>query len=168
MMPVREWTAASWGTDAYGMTTIMHCIARITLAALALSTGCYEPQGVEIGPRGGVVASEDGRFSLAIARLALEQDVEITIDEIECDAPKVVGPCYELGPVGLPLLRPGSVRYELYEEVRDDIEDLELLTERDDVWSPLADHDVDLERDAVVASALYLSTYAAVLDESRD
>lgn len=144
----------------------MHCIWKLTLTALVVATGCNEQQGVAIGSRGGVVTSEDGRFSLEIPTGALEQEVEITIEEVECDAPKAVGPCYELGPMGLPLLHPVSLRYEVDEGVLDDIdvEHLELLTQREDVWRSLADSDVDLEHEVVVASAVYLSTYAVVVD----
>lgn len=139
----------------------------LTLAMLVLATGCDEQQGVEIGSRGGVVVSEDGRFSLEITTGALEQAVAITIDEVECGAPKAVVPCYELGPVGLPLLRPATARYELDEGGLEDIdvEDIELLTEREDAWRPLADHDVDLEHEVVIASTVYISTYAVVIDE---
>lgn len=141
-------------TRIFGLITI----------ALTLGTGCTEYEGDLVGPRGGVVMSEDGHFMLEIPAGALEQPIEITIDEVECQRPESVGPCYELGPIGLPLLTPGRITYALGPEMLDgvDIDELGLLAERDDGWSRLADREVDRKDEIVTGSAVYLSAFEIV------
>jgi len=142
----------------------MKSIAYIALAASVFVTGCVEQEGVTIGPRGGIVVSEDGRFSLEIPAGALDQEVDITLDEVDCEQPNIIGPCYDVGPVGLPLLFPGTITYELDSQMVDAFmaEELAVLTERDEDWRPLADHRVDRDAEIVTASAVYLSSYAVV------
>lgn len=145
----------------------MNHIVKIALAAAVLVTGCDEGEGTTVGPRGGTVVSDDGHFSIEIPEGALEQDVEITIDEVECAQAEAIGPCYEVGPVGLPLLFPGEVVYELDPEMMHGLhaEQLAVLVEREDAWKPLADHRVDMGNEIVTASAVYLSSYAVVTVE---
>lgn len=145
----------------------MEHIAKVALSAALLMTGCSEEEGTTIDARGGIVISDDGRFSLEIPEGALDQPVDITIEQVECDQPSVVGPCYEVGPVGMPLLFPGTIVYELDAGAMDDIdpEELTVLTEREMDWKPLADHRVDMGDEIVTASAVYLSSYAVVVEE---
>lgn len=143
----------------------MNHIAKVALAAAVLITGCSE-EGITVDARGGVVISDDGRFSLEIPPGALDHAVDITIDEVECEQAEALGSCYVVGPVGLPLLFPGTVVYELDAEDLDglDPEELTVLTEREEDWKPLADHRVDMGDEVVTASAVYLSSYAVVVD----
>jgi hypothetical protein len=145
----------------------MNHITTIMLAAAVLVTGCSEAEGTMVGPRGGVVVSEDGHFTLEIPAGALEQEVDITIDEVDCDQPEALGPCYEVGPVGMPLLFPGTIVYELDPDMLEGLapEELAVLVERDEDWKPLADRRVDMGDAAVTASAVYLSSYAVVVIE---
>ncbi|MCH9687079.1 MAG: hypothetical protein K0V04_36930 [Deltaproteobacteria bacterium] len=141
----------------------MNHIVNAMLAAAVLITGCQE-EGTSVGPRGGTIVSDDGRFTLEIPAGALDQAVDITVDEVECEQPTAVGPCYEVGPVGMPLLYPGTVTYELDADALQtvDVAGLEVLTEREEDWRPLADRQVDMGSDSVSASAVYLSSYAVV------
>ena len=145
----------------------MYYIAKAALAALVLVTACDQADGTTIGPRGGVVISEDGRFSLEVPAGALDQEVDITIEEIDCEQDTAIGPCYETGPIGFPLLFPGTITYELDEEMMEGLtaEELEVLTAREEAWKPLADHRVDMSDEIVTASAVYLSSYAVVVTE---
>lgn len=144
---------------------MMNHLSKAALAAVVLMTGCSQAYGMDVGPRGGMVLSDDGRFSLEIPPGALDQEVEITIDQVECEQPEAVGPCYEVGPVGMPLLFPAMVTYELDPDTLDeiDVDEIAVLTEREEDWKPLADHTVDASDEVVVASAVYLSAYAVVL-----
>ncbi|MCX4243266.1 hypothetical protein [Paraliomyxa miuraensis] len=140
-------------------------IVKIALAAtILMTTGCSEEEGTVIGPRGGVVVSEDGRFTLEIPEGALEQEVDITIEEVDCETPDAIDTCYEIGPVGLPLLFPGTIIYDVDPAALEGLtpEDLTVLTEREEHWQPLADHRVDMIDAEVTASAVYLSSYAVV------
>jgi hypothetical protein len=114
-----------------------------------------------------VVVSEDGRFTLEIPEGALDQEVDITIDEVECEQPTAIGTCWEVGPIGLPLLFPGTIVYEIDPEELDGLspEELTVLTEREQDWKPLADHRIDMADAEVTASAVYLSSYAVVVME---
>ncbi len=142
----------------------MVSITRGMLLGVTLSVGCVAPEGLEIGPPGGVVVSEDGRFTLEIAKGALERDTEIFIEEVECEHAESVGPCYVVEPVGLPLLTPGLVTYDLNSSARDyvDFERLTVLTEDSSGWKPLADRELDARGELLTASAVYLGAYALV------
>lgn len=144
----------------------MSHIAKMTLAAAIVVTGCSEAEGTTVGPRGGMVVSEDGRFALEIPAGALDQEVDITIDEVECE-PEAIDSCYEIGPIGLPLLFPGTIIYDVDPESLEGFtaEELTVLTEREADWKPLADHRVDMAHAQVTASAVYLSSYAVVVVE---
>ena len=144
-----------------------HIVKLAFAAAAILSTGCDQGEGTTVGPRGGVVASEDGRFTLEIPEGALEHEVEITIEEVECDPPTAIDTCYEMGPVGLPLLFPGTIVYDVDPEELDGLtaDDLTVLVEREEDWKPLADHRVDMVEAQVTASAVYLSSFAVVVVE---
>lgn len=140
-------------------------IAKLALAAAMFVTGCSEGEGTTVGPRGGVVTSEDGRFTLEIPEGALDQEVDITIDAVECEQPEAIDTCYEIGPVGLPLLFPGTIIYDIDPAELEGLspEEVTVLTEREEDWKPLADHRVDMIDAQVTASAVYLSSYAVVL-----
>jgi hypothetical protein len=142
-------------------------IVKLAIAAAVILTGCNETEGTVLGPRGGVVASADGRFTLEIPAGALDHDVAITIDEIECEQPTAIDTCYAIGPVGLPLLLPGTIVYDLDPEELDGLSPAELtvLTERERAWKPLADHRIDMAQAQLTASAVYLSSYAVVVME---
>lgn len=142
----------------------MNHIVNIALAVSVLMTGCDAGEGTTVGTRGGTIISEDGRFAIEIPAGALEHDVDITIDEVGCEQAEAIGPCYAVGPVGLPLLLPGMVSYELDAEMMDGLtaEQLSVLVEREQDWKPLADHRVDMSNEVVTASAVYLSSYAVV------
>jgi len=135
------------------------------LAASILVTGCSTVEGTIVDERGGLLVSEDGQFSLEIPAGALEQPVDITLDEVVCKQPGVVGICYQMEPLGLPLLRPGTVTYELDPEDLEGIEPsaVTVLTEREDLWTPLPDRHVDMAEEVVTASVVYLSSYAVVV-----
>lgn len=145
----------------------MSYIAKMMLAAAVLMTGCSEGEGTTVGPRGGMVVSEDGRFTLEIPAGALDQEVDITIEEVDCEQPEAIDSCYEIGPVGLPLLFPGTIIYDVDPENLEGFtpEELTVLTEREADWKPLADHRVDMVQAQVTASAVYLSSYAVVVVE---
>ncbi|MCB9713264.1 MAG: hypothetical protein H6712_05375 [Myxococcales bacterium] len=147
----------------------MNHIVKIALAAAVLVTGCDEGESTTVGSRGGMVVSADGQFSIEIPEGALEHDVDITIEQVDCMQPNAIGPCYEVGPVGMPLLFPAEVVYELDEEMMEGLraEELEVLVERDHDWRPLPDHRVDMADEVVTASAVYLSSYAVVVNPGR-
>ena len=138
-------------------------IASFALSGLALS-GC-ESGGDTVGPRGGTIVSEDGRFSVEVRPGALEEDVEIAIAEVECSSMHVdaVGPCYEVSPAGVGFLFPATVTFELDAgEMHDGVpvDDLALIVARGPEWTVLADRVIDLEDGTISASAVYLSSFA--------
>ena len=150
------------------MATTKTLAAVLTLSFLA---GC-DQQGETVGPRGGVVMSDDGRVTLDIPAGALTDDVEITIEAIE-DAPHgTVGDAYTIEPAGVSLLRPATLSYDLsVEDTAEDrslelaglvVEDLVLVTDKGGRWQALADRDVDADAALISASVLYFSTYAIV------
>ncbi len=145
----------------------MNHIVKVALAVSILVTGCSEEEGTVVDERGGVIVSDDGRFSLEIPAGALEEAVDITLDEVECDQPGAVSVCYQMEPVGLPLLRPGRVAYELESADLDGVEPqaVTVLVEREELWKPLSDREVDMVDEVVTASAVYLSAFTVVVQD---
>ena len=133
------------------------------LAVLALVAGC-ESSGDSVGPRGGTIVSEDGRFSLEIRPGALEQDVDIAIHEVGCGSMGVdaVGPCYRVTPAGMGFLYPATVTFELEGDSHDGVpaDDLGLIIAHGKEWTVLADRVIDVEDGTISASAVYLSSFA--------
>lgn len=126
-------------------------------AALAmLAVGC-DGEGETIGHRGGSLASDDGRFSIDIPAGALDADVELSIEEVECGLSTTIGSCYAVLPAGTTFLLPVEVAYEIGD--MDVTEDVGVVAQSADGWRVLPDRDVDLEDAVVYGSALYLSEY---------
>lgn len=138
---------------------------KMLIAAVVLASGC-QLEGEIVGPRGGTIVSEDGRFSVEIAPGALDRDVEITIETAPCGAMKgvAIGDCYEVGPRGTSFSFPAKVTFELDDDqiagIRAD--ELALSSQRNDDWSLLADRSVDVEDGTICASAMYLSSFAVI------
>lgn len=111
------------------------------------------------------MTSDDGRFTLEVPAGALAESVEITIDEVDCEPADAVDTCYEVGPVGLALLTPARVIYDVDTAMFDDFQtdDLALVGEGREAWSELADPRFELLEGSVSASAVYLTSYALVV-----
>lgn len=124
-------------------------------------TGC-DTGADTVGPRGGTVISDDGRFVLDIPEGALEHEVDITITRVDCADIDAVAPCYHVEPMGTGFLRPALVEFELggMELGENDMMRLGFLVERDTGWNVLADREVDMGNEVVSGSALYLSEFA--------
>lgn len=145
----------------------------MALLSMTVATGCDE--GVEtIGPEGGVVVSPDGRVTLEIPPGALDQEVLVTIGEVDDGPDGSIGRVYEVEPRLTMLARPARLTYDLLApEVEGtealgladaQMEDVALVTEKDTQWDRLADRDVDLDEATVSASVLFFSTYAVVVE----
>lgn len=143
---------------------MMHRIVAALVAFGAL-TGCDTAQdGETVGPRGGVVFSDDGRVTLEIPEGALADDVEITIERCDDGPEDAVGPAYEIHPLGTTFTAPATLVYDLSEDMDVPMDELTVVTHSRDGWTELADLDTDDEDQVIYASVLYLSTYAPVLE----
>lgn len=132
-------------------------------AALAtLAVGC-DSGGETIGARGGSLTSDDGRFSIDIPAGALDADVDLSIEEVECELSTTIGACYAVFPFGTTFLHPVEVAYEV--AGMDVSEDIGVVAQAADGWRVLPDRDVDLEDSVVYGSALFLSEYGLALVE---
>lgn len=131
-------------------------------AIAAFASGC-DTTGETIGPRGGTLISEDGRFSVDIPEGALASEVELSIEEVECELGEAIGSCYAVFPTGTTFLYPVEVAYELGDMDVD--EDIAVVAEASDGWRVLPDRGVDLEDAVVYASAMYLSEYGLAVVE---
>lgn len=137
-------------------------IAAVCLA-LATFAGC-DPAGADVvGPEGGVVVSEDGRLTIDIPEGALTDEVALTIETVDDEPDKALGPAYRVRPVGTVFETPVQVLYDFSAEgMAVDRQHVALVVERHDGWSELADRHVYDDEDVVSASALYLSTFCVV------
>lgn len=143
----------------------LHSIA-IACVTLVLFTGCDSASEDAIGPEGGVVVSRDGRFTLDIPEGALDEAVDITIEEVEDLPEDALGPAYRVLPLGTVFNAPVHVLYA-YEATGMDVDpdEISLVVERGHHdWSVLADRHVFEDEGIVSASALYLSTFCVIED----
>jgi hypothetical protein len=113
-----------------------------------------------VGPRGGVVVSDDGLFALEIPVGALDHEIEIEIEQVDCEV-AAVGHCYDVHPQGTGFLKPARATFELG-GMDMNPRSLALVVERDADWNKLADHGIDFEDEIIEASAMYLSNFAVV------
>ncbi len=136
-----------------------------SVLAGGLTAGC-DAEGEEIGSRGGIVVSEDGRFSVEIAPDALDHTVDVTITTVTCGTmtERAVGPCYAVGPRGTAFLFPAKISVELDDDTLEGVpaSRLALSSRRELRWDLLADRDVDIEDGTISASASYLSAFAVI------
>ena len=139
-------------------------LTKISMLAIACATGCATQGGETVGTRGGTVISDDGRFSVEIRPGALEEDVDITIEEVDCAQMSVaaVGPCYEVGPRGTAFLFPAKVTYELDDADLEGADSLAFKVQKNEAWKLLADRVVAVDDGTLTASAVYLSSFAIV------
>lgn len=134
-----------------------------TVLAVATLAGC-DPVGDDVvGPEGGVVVSEDGRLTIEIPEGALTDAVEITVEMVDDEPGRALGPAYRVEPVGLVFEEPVQVLYHYGADgMQVDPADVALVVERTDGWSELADRHVFEDEAIVSASALYLSTFCVI------
>lgn len=137
----------------------------LTTALLACATiaGC-DPSGDDVvGPEGGTVVSRDGRLTVEIPAGALDEAIEIRIEEVEQLPEGALGPAYEVLPVGTVFNTPVHVLYDYGAAGMEvDADALTLVAERTDRWSDLADRAVFEDESIVSASSLYLSAFCVV------
>jgi hypothetical protein len=150
------------GEALQGMTRRVVTLLAAT-AISAVAGGC-DTQGETIGAQGGLILSEDGRFSLEVPARALDHDVEIFVDAIDCERPDTMGACYDVQPRGTAFVLPAAVAFEIADMDLADVhpKQLGVIVQRGDSWRVLADRTVDTEDEVVYGSALYLSAFALV------
>lgn len=144
------------------MKTSVAIVVTSTWIALTLASGCAASTEM-MGPEGGAVISEDGRFILDIPKGALVADLELSVETTTCKTVRALTPCYVARPVGTLFSRPITVTYELDAEAvaaAADPDRLALVVHRGDVWTALPDRHVEEDHTAVEASALFLSVFA--------
>jgi hypothetical protein len=133
----------------------------IALAAFMTTLVACDGEGTEnVGPRGGVVTSPDGKLVVDVPAGALDRDVFVTIGEVE-DCADDLDRCYEIEPFGTMLSIPAKLTY--YYDI-DDLsrvaeEDLAIVGRRGGGWGRLADRQVDLEEGSVTATTMSFSSY---------
>lgn len=143
------------------------------LLALVLSASslvaCEQAQGTEVGPRGGVVMSDDGRLTVEIPAGALDKTIDISIHAVEDGPGGTAVRAYAIEPLGTALVLPARVEYDWTVEAaadaltRDgDIVDPALVIERGPQWRALPDHTVDHDAGYVSGSVNYLGVVAIV------
>ena len=138
-------------------------LAAVALAAAVFVPGCDGEEGTVVGPRGGVVTSEDGRVTLDVPEGALADEVAIQIVEAEDTPEDAIGPAYVIEPFGLTFSRPAELTYDVSDSAGEmDADAVRLVIEREDSWSTLADCDVDMASHEVSASVVYSSTVGII------
>jgi hypothetical protein len=148
---------------------MLRCVNALSVALLLTVAACDDASTI-VGPEGGVVSSPDGRVALMIPAGALEEEIAISIEEIDDGPEGAVGPTYEITPRLTTLRAPADIVYafELDAEQRQlplaDMSNARIVTETADGWAPLPDHEIDLEEHTAIASVLYFSSYSIVID----
>ena len=142
----------------------------LVLCASALAA-CEQSEGTEVGPRGGVVVSDDGRLTVEIPPGALDEAVDISVHLVE-DGPDGDAPAiraYSIEPLGTALVLPARVEYDWTLEgsadalTRDgESVDPALVIERGPQWRALADHRVDHDAGYLSGTVNFLGVVAIV------
>lgn len=132
-------------------------VVGLVLLSLGTPDGCGVQSEDLIGPEGGVLRSDDGKFTLEIPPDALSTDVEIAVREVDCEREDEAD-CYDVSPTGLTFDVPATATYEAAELMSMDA--LSLVVHGSEGWQPLADFAVDREDATITASVLYLSTFS--------
>lgn len=135
----------------------------LALPLLLALTACDTAGGQMVGPEGGFIVSDDGRVTLEIPEGALDQAVEIAIEEVEDRPAGAIGAAYAITPALTQLERPAELTYELAMDDADMAKAV-IVTARASEWRPLADLEVDEETGLASASVMYFSTVAVVMD----
>ena len=145
---------------------LLRSVVFVAMATLAggcdLSLALGEGEGTEIGPRGGVVASDDERVTLEVPGGALSDTVAIRIVETDNLPEHAIGPAYSIEPFGLGFSAPAELLYDVSGGMMDDPEAVRLVTQREHGWDVLADHAIDVERNEVSASVLFAADIGIV------
>lgn len=148
------------------MLTARTAFAALALVSTVVATGCdLVATGDEIGRKGGVVVSDDGRMTLEIPAGALEQSVEITITAA-AGPDGSAGDLYVMEPMGLVFERPVTVTFDYDGETLGDAEadDLTLVAQREADWAYLGDQLVDDEDQTVSAALMALSAVTVIVE----
>jgi len=142
----------------------------LVLCATTLAA-CDQAQGTEVGPRGGVIVSDDGRLTVEIPAGALDETVDISIHAVE-DGPEgddTALRAYAIEPLGTALVLPAHVEYDWTLEAAADaltrdgeVLDPALVIERGPQWRALADRTVDHDAGYVSGTVNYLGVIAIV------
>ncbi|MCH9682982.1 MAG: hypothetical protein K0V04_16215 [Deltaproteobacteria bacterium] len=135
-------------------------------AICATLAGC-DPVGDDaVGPDGGVVVSQDGRLTLDIPAGALDDFVEVTIEEVDTLPPGALGPSYRVLPAGTVFNAPVEVLYNYGAPGMDvDPQQVQLVIARADDWNPLPDRMLHDDDPVVSATALYSSTVGIAIND---
>jgi hypothetical protein len=138
--------------------------------ALLLTVVACDDESTVVGPEGGIVSSPDGRVALMIPAGALDEEIAISIDEIDDGPENAVGPAYEITPRLTFLNAPADIVYDFGLDAEErqlpltDMSNARIVTETADGWAPLSDHEIDLEEGTAIASVLYFSSYSIVIE----
>ncbi len=155
------------------MVNMAAAASRLLALVLSATTlaACDQAQGTEVGPRGGVVVSEDGRLSVEIPAGALDKTVDISIHVVE-DGPEgdeTAIRAYAIEPLGTALVLPAHVEYDWTVEAAADaltrdgeVVDPALVIERGPQWRALADRTVDHDAGYVSGTVNYLGVVAVI------
>ncbi len=136
----------------------------VTLGLAFSATGCDTGalEGTEVGPRGGIVRSDDGRVTLEVPGGAMVDTMTLSIVPAD-DAPEgAIGPTYALEPFGVTFATPAVVSYDISDCEMHDVGGVRLVTERDRGWDTLGDRSLDTERGELSASLLFTAAVGAV------
>jgi hypothetical protein len=129
--------------------------AGLLAAVASFGPGCDGEHA--IGPEGGTLASDDGRFSLEIPAGALDTEMEFSVEEVSCDLEAAIGSCYAALPIGTTFRLPVLVAFDVADLSVD--KPVAVVAASDEGWRALPDQDADKEDGFVYGSAMYLSEY---------
>lgn len=141
----------------------------VALAGLLFVVGCdSNERGDLVGREGGTVVSADGRLAIEIPADALDQEVEVSIVEVD-GGPDGAMRVYEVEPRLTQLRYPATITFELEPSEalslrgeEGSVPAVEMVIEHSEGWNGLADQTVDLEDGFAEASLMYFASIAVV------
>lgn len=134
-----------------------------TFATSLVAGGCDgSTASTPVGPRGGIVASQDGVVVLDVPPGAMQDTVALSIVPAPITPQDAVGPTYTVEPFGIAFALPASVAYDLAACTDDDPVAFRLVTERARGWDPLADPEIDLSQSELRGSVMATAAIAPI------
>ncbi len=134
-----------------------------------LNTSCDRDFGTPIGPAGGTVVSEDGRFKVEVPAGALDESIGVSVHAVD-EGPSGALRAYAIEPMGTVLSPPATVQFDWSSLEGFNGREFEgasmrgpmLVVARGAQWQQMADQVADADAQHVAASANDFSVVAVV------
>jgi hypothetical protein len=140
----------------------MRSVLTALLTASVLAGCAAEVDGDVVGPRGGILVSDDGQLTVEIRENALQDEMALSVVATPCDDPTLQA-CYAFEPWGVMLAAPAWIVFEPQSQLMP-VDHVKLKVEGEQGYVPMSDANCDPEQGKAWATVMYLTSVAVTLD----